>query len=85
LLGEEFSLTPAKTINRDLEIERFFSLRAAAGTPRAVLPLYNGWEDDRGPSEWTPQDREKILALFRQRLTGKERVRYLTRDPATDK
>ncbi len=51
------------------------------GVPVAIS---NGWEDDRGPSKWTPQDREKILALFRQRLAGKERVRYLTAAPATD-
>ncbi len=52
------------------------------GVPVAIS---NGWEDDRGPSEWTPQDREKILALFRQRLARKDRVRYLAVDPATEK
>jgi hypothetical protein len=52
------------------------------GVPVAIS---NGWEDALGPSEWTPQDREKILALFRQRLAGKERVRYLTVAPATNK
>jgi hypothetical protein len=49
------------------------------GVPVAIS---NGWEDDRGPWKWTPQDREKILALFRQRLARKDRVRYLTVDPA---
>jgi hypothetical protein len=49
------------------------------GVPVAIS---NGWEDDRGPWKWTPQDREKILALFRQRLARQDRVRYLTVDPA---
>jgi hypothetical protein len=52
------------------------------GVPVAIS---NGWEDDRGPSKWTPQEREKILVLFRQQLACKERVRYLMAAPATDK
>ncbi len=52
------------------------------GVPVAIS---NGWEDDQGPSEWNLQDREKILALFRQRLARKERVRCLTMDPAANK
>ncbi|NUQ61321.1 MAG: discoidin domain-containing protein [Pirellulales bacterium] len=48
------------------------------GTPVAIS---NGWGDDRGPSEWTPQQREQILALFHRRLQRAERVRYLAADP----
>jgi len=50
------------------------------GVPVAIS---NGWDDDRGPSEWIPEEREKILALFRQRLPRQERTRYLMVDPAT--
>jgi hypothetical protein len=50
------------------------------GVPVAIS---NGWEDDRGPFEWTPAQRDTILALFRKRLAqGPARVRYLTQDPA---
>jgi hypothetical protein len=52
------------------------------GTPVAIS---NGWNDDCGPWEWNPEQREKILELFRQRLAQKERVRFLTVDPATIK
>ena len=40
---EEFSLTPEKTVDTDLEIERPFSLTAASSPAHAVLPLYSGW------------------------------------------
>jgi len=49
------------------------------GVPVAIS---NGWEDDRGPSEWTPAERGRFLALFRKRLAMGDRVRYLTADPA---
>ena len=48
------------------------------GVPVAIS---NGWGNDIGPWEWKPQDRERILALFRRRLTMGERVRYLTMEP----
>lgn len=50
------------------------------GVPAAIS---NGWGDDRGPSEWRPEDRDNILILFRERLKQQERVRYLSVDPAT--
>jgi hypothetical protein len=48
------------------------------GVPVAIS---NGWGDDRGPAEWTADEREQILELFRRRLQQPERVRYLTTDP----
>lgn len=51
----------------------------AFGVPVAIS---NGWGDDRGPSEWTPPERDKILQLFRERLANDEPVRYLNEDPA---
>ena len=46
---EQFSLTPAKTINADLEIERPFSLLVGAGPRRPFSPSI---ADGRGPSRW---------------------------------
>jgi hypothetical protein len=50
--------------------------RETFGTPVAYT---NGWDDDRGPSEWTEAEREKFLKLFR---LDKPRVRFLLEDPA---
>ncbi|MBN1395945.1 MAG: hypothetical protein JW959_13065 [Pirellulales bacterium] len=50
-----------------LSVERY-------GVPVAIS---NGWTDDRGPSEWTAAEREKIMALFRQRLARKQRVKFI--------
>jgi hypothetical protein len=50
------------------------------GVPVAIS---NGWGDDRGPSEWTPAERDKILQLFRKHLANDGPVRYLKEDPAT--
>jgi hypothetical protein len=49
------------------------------GTPVAIS---HGWGEDRGVAEWKPQERDRILGLFRERLAMKDRVRYLTKDPA---
>jgi len=49
------------------------------GTPVAIS---HGWGDDRGVADWKPQEKERILSLFRERLAMKNRVRYLTKDPA---
>ncbi len=48
------------------------------GTPVAIS---NGYGDDRGPSEYTPDERDQLLELFAERLKQTERVRYLTEDP----
>jgi hypothetical protein len=48
------------------------------GVPVAVS---NGWGDDCGPSEWSPRQRDAILALFRERLKVKKPVRFLSDDP----
>jgi F5/8 type C domain-containing protein len=53
-------------------VERF-------GVPVAIS---NGWGDDRGPSEWSPRERDRILRLFRERLSMADRVRCLEEDPA---
>ena len=50
-----------------LSVERY-------GVPVAIS---NGWTDDRGPSEWTPAERDKILALFRKQLARKDRLRFI--------
>ena len=47
------------------------------GIPVAIT---NGWGDDRGPSEWTAEQRERFLRLFRWRLRHAP-VRFLTADP----
>jgi hypothetical protein len=49
------------------------------GTPVAIS---NGWGDDQGPHEWTPEHRQAVLDLFRQRLAKKDRVRFLASDPS---
>ena len=49
------------------------------GTPVAIS---NGWEDDIGPSEWTPEQQELFLRLFRERCKQQSRPRYLKVDPA---
>ncbi len=49
------------------------------GVPVAIS---NGWGDDRGPSEWTPAERDKILQLFREHVANIKPARYLTVDPA---
>jgi hypothetical protein len=48
------------------------------GTP---VSLSNGYGDDKGPSEWTPEFAEAVVALFHKRL-AKKPVRFLTEDPA---
>ncbi|MGA2863178.1 MAG: discoidin domain-containing protein [Verrucomicrobiota bacterium] len=50
----------------------------AFGAPVAIS---NGWGDDRGPSEWSPRERDQILALFRERLKMKARAHFLLDDP----
>jgi len=48
----------------------------------APVAISNGWEEDHGPHEWTPAEREDFLKLFRQRLArGPAHVRYLTQNP----
>jgi hypothetical protein len=50
------------------------------GVPVAIS---NGYGDDLGPSEWTPEQREEVLGLFRKRAAaGPSHVRFLTEDPA---
>jgi hypothetical protein len=49
------------------------------GTPVAIS---NGFDDDKGPSEWNPKMRNAVLDLFHKRLT-KTPVRFLTEDPKT--
>ncbi len=46
------------------------------------VSISHGWGDDRGVADWKPQEKDRILNLFRARLAMKERVRYLTKDPA---
>lgn len=48
----------------------------------APVAISRGWGEDRGVAEWTPQEKDRILGLFRARMAMKERVRYLTKDPA---
>ena len=48
------------------------------GTP---VSISNGYGDDRGPSEWTPNTRDAVVELFHKRL-AKAPVRFLTSDPA---
>jgi hypothetical protein len=66
-------------------ISRFEKTKASVERYRVPVAISNGWNDDRGPSEWTDADREKILALFRWRLAQGPRVRYLPDDRTTDK
>ena len=63
-------------------ISRFQRTRWGVEHFGAPVAISNGWEDDRGPWEWTPQQRDEILRLFRERLKKQERVRYLTDEPA---
>jgi hypothetical protein len=48
----------------------------------APVAISNGWEDDRGPSEWTAEERDRLLGLFRKRMAMSDRVRFLRDDPA---
>lgn len=48
----------------------------------APVAISHGWGDDRGVADWKPQERDRILGLFRAHLAMKDRVRYLTKDPA---
>ncbi len=48
----------------------------------APVAISRGWGEDRGVADWKPQERDRILALFRGRLAMKDRVRYLAEDPA---
>jgi hypothetical protein len=48
----------------------------------APVAISNGWEEDRGPHEWTPAERDAYLDLFRHRAAkGPAHVRFLTEDP----
>jgi hypothetical protein len=47
------------------------------------VSITNGFGDDCGPSEWTPEQRDEYLRLFRKRMAaGPAHVRYMTEDPA---
>jgi hypothetical protein len=49
----------------------------------APVSIANGFGDDCGPAEWTPQQRDEILRLFRKRLAaGPAHLRFMTEDPA---
>ena len=48
------------------------------GTPVSVS---NGYGDDKGPSEWTPEFKAQIMELFRARL-AKQPTRFLKDSPA---
>ena len=48
------------------------------GVPVAIS---NGWADDKGPHEWNAAQQEQFLALFRERLQGGERIRFLKQNP----
>jgi len=63
-------------------VSRFQDTRWGVENFGVPVAISNGWGDDRGPSEWTPAQRDEILKLFRERLEQKERVRFLTTDPA---
>ncbi len=47
------------------------------GTP---VSISNGWGDDNGPSEWTPNLQDAVVDLFHKRLS-KTPVRFLSCDP----
>ena len=49
----------------------------------APVAISNGWGEDRGPSEWTNLQRDRILGLFRDRLKAKPPARPLLSDPAS--
>jgi hypothetical protein len=62
-------------------LSNFDAMRWGVETFGVPVAISNGWGDDRGPSEWTTDQRDRFLQLFRARLTRAERVRYLTGDP----
>jgi hypothetical protein len=45
-----------------------------------AVAIASGWGDDRGPSKWTPPQRERFLRLFRWRLSHSP-VRFVTANP----
>lgn len=62
-------------------LSRFENTRWGVERVGAPVAISNGWEDDRGPAEWKPEERDRILDLFRRRLTRKDRVRLLLEEP----
>jgi hypothetical protein len=48
----------------------------------APVAISNGWDNDCGPSEWSPRQRDAFLRLFRERLKMDAPVRFFTEDPA---
>ncbi len=62
-------------------ITNFDDMRWGVETFGVPVAISNGWGDDRGASEWTTEQREAFLGLFRKRLTRRDRVRYLSEDP----
>ncbi|MCC7475386.1 MAG: discoidin domain-containing protein [Pirellulales bacterium] len=47
------------------------------------VSISNGFGDDLGPAEWTPDLRDQVLQLFRKRMAaGPAHVRFMTDDPA---
>lgn len=63
------------------DVSNFDAMRWGVETFGVPVAISNGWGDDRGASEWTPAQRDAFLELFRARLQGTRRVRYLTEDP----
>ena len=64
-------------------ISQFFATRWGVQRYGVPVAISNGWGDDKGPSEWAPVEQQKILKLFRQRLTQKDRIRCLAAEPKT--
>jgi hypothetical protein len=64
------------------DITGFHLTRWGVRTFGVPVAFSNGWGDDCGPSEWSPRQRDSILALFHERLKVKQPVRFLSDDPA---
>ena len=64
------------------DINGFQLTRWGVQTFGVPVAISNGWGDDRGPSEWSPRQRDAILRLFRERLSMKARPRFLSDDPS---
>jgi hypothetical protein len=51
-------------------------------TYQKPVAISNGWGDDRGASEWTGEERDRFLALFRERLKSGPATRWAKTNPA---
>ena len=82
LVVRSLSQLAQRALELQLELRQQLCRHAVGGEDlRRPVAISNGWGDDRGPGQWTLDQRNRFLDLFRQRIKQTAPRRYLTEDP----